>query len=62
MPLDVAREAELINNVKDHIDNYDTVAEEARKGVEMEHRMTLREGFRRYPKAMLWSVLLSTAV
>lgn len=35
---------------------------EARHGVETEHTMTLWQGFRRYPYAVGWSVLFSTAI
>jgi SP family general alpha glucoside:H+ symporter-like MFS transporter len=38
------------------------LAEDAAKATEAEHRMSLLEGLRTYPKAVGWSVLLSTAI
>lgn len=35
---------------------------EARNGVETEHKMTLWQGLRTYPRAVGWSVLFSTAI
>ncbi|ORY26959.1 putative trehalose transport-related protein [Naematelia encephala] len=58
----VAVEQTHIDDVKNQIEHYDEIAAEARDATEAEHRMTLREGLRRYPKAVGWSVLLSTAI
>lgn len=38
------------------------LAEDAAKATEAEHRMSLMEGLRTYPKAVGWSVLISTAI
>jgi hypothetical protein len=35
---------------------------DAKAATDREHAMTLREGIRKYPKAIAWSVLLSLAV
>lgn len=42
--------------------SYSPAVASARAGVEAEHQMTLREGIRLYPKAIGWSLLLSTAI
>jgi SP family general alpha glucoside:H+ symporter-like MFS transporter len=34
----------------------------AKSGAEAEHRMTLLQGVRTYPKAIAWSVLISTCI
>jgi MFS transporter, SP family, general alpha glucoside:H+ symporter len=35
---------------------------EARKATEKEHSMTLLQGIKLYPKAIAWSVLISTCI
>jgi len=42
--------------------NFGAIAEDAAKATQAEHRMTLLEGLRTYPKAVGWSILISTAV
>ena len=42
--------------------NFGTITNDAAKATEAEHSMTLLEGLRSYPKAVGWSVLISTAV
>jgi SP family general alpha glucoside:H+ symporter-like MFS transporter len=34
----------------------------ARRATEKEHQMTLMEGIRLYPKAVFWSMLISTCI
>ncbi|GAA5917558.1 hypothetical protein JCM5296_004355, partial [Sporobolomyces johnsonii] len=60
----VAAEEELVENVKHQLGdaNYDELVTDARAATEAEQTMTLREGLRRYPKAIGWSVLLSSAI
>lgn len=41
---------------------FHALAEDAAKATEAEHKMTLMEGLRTYPKAVGWSVLISTAI
>lgn len=36
--------------------------EEARAAIAKEHNLTLRQALRAYPKAIMWSLLLSSAV
>lgn len=38
------------------------LAADATKATKSEQNMTLREGIRLYPKAIAWSILLSTAI
>lgn len=38
------------------------LVDEAKDATEQEHRMSLWQGLRLYPKAVGWSVLLSTAI
>ena len=52
----------VANAVKNQLDDYDAVVEEAKLATAAQHSLTLREGFRRYPAAMAWSVLLSSAL
>ena len=35
---------------------------EGKKGADQEHQMTLLQGIKGYPGAIMWSVLLSTAI
>lgn len=58
----VGAEIQVVENVRREIDDYDNVVAEARQATEDQHAMTLREGLRRYPKAVAWSMLLSTAI
>ena len=44
----------------DHV--YDAAADEVQKATTKEHNLTVRQGLRAYPKAIAWSILLSTAV
>ncbi|KAG5752102.1 hypothetical protein H9Q69_005670 [Fusarium xylarioides] len=48
----------------DHAPNYDTVkdASIAKQAAEEEHNLTLLQAIRKYPKAVMWSVLLSTSI
>lgn len=38
------------------------LSSEAKVGTEAEHNMSIREAIRRYPKAVAWSILFSTAI
>lgn len=38
------------------------VTENARKATNEEHKMSLRQGVRLYPKAIAWSLLISTCI
>ncbi|GFZ50428.1 Alpha-glucosides permease MPH2 [Saitozyma sp. JCM 24511] len=62
MEAKVTTEQDVLENIHRQIDNYDDIVAEARDATAAEHSMTLREGLRRYPKAIGWSVLLSTAI
>jgi SP family general alpha glucoside:H+ symporter-like MFS transporter len=62
MEAKVTTEQDVLENIHRQIDNYDDIVAEARDATAAEHSMTLREGLRRYPKAIGWSVLLSTAM
>ncbi|KAF5565278.1 maltose permease [Fusarium phyllophilum] len=48
----------------DHAPNYDMVkdASIAKQAAEEEHNLTLLQAIRKYPKAVMWSVLLSTSL
>lgn len=41
---------------------YDAIIAEAQQHQDAEHTLTLREALRRYPKAVMWSVILSGAM
>jgi SP family general alpha glucoside:H+ symporter-like MFS transporter len=42
--------------------NFGDITDDAAKATQAEHNMTLLEGLRSYPKAVGWSILISTAV
>jgi len=42
--------------------DFDILTSGAAKATEAEHSMTLREGLRTYPRAVGWSILISTAI
>jgi SP family general alpha glucoside:H+ symporter-like MFS transporter len=44
------------------VPNIDNLAQDAARATQAEHSMTLREGLKLYPKAILWSMILSTAL
>ncbi|KAF9773749.1 hypothetical protein IL306_008377 [Fusarium sp. DS 682] len=48
----------------DHAPNYDAVKDTsiAKQAAEDEHNLTLLQAIRKYPKAVMWSVLLSTSI
>jgi len=48
--------------MRQQLGDYDNVVAGARYATNAEHSMTLREGLRKYPKAIAWSMLLSTAM
>jgi SP family general alpha glucoside:H+ symporter-like MFS transporter len=56
MPLDIEEKA----TVEEH--SHETEYVEAKQAAEEEHQLTLRQAIRQYPKAILWSVLLSTSI
>ncbi|KAM0790380.1 hypothetical protein ACM66B_003262 [Microbotryomycetes sp. NB124-2] len=58
----VTRDSSAIEALKGEIQDYSAVVDEARDASELEQTMTLREGLRLYPKAIAWSMLLSTAI
>jgi len=50
------------DEVQGQIENYDDVVVGARKATENQKTMSFKVGIRRYPQAVAWSVLLSTAM
>ena len=53
--------AQVIHEVNDNAE-FQEVVRAAQHHSGQEHKMTLMEGFRTYPKAMAWSVALSTCI
>ncbi|ORY66948.1 alpha glucoside transporter [Leucosporidium creatinivorum] len=51
-----------VEHIKAEISDYDAVVQEARESSDAEVKMTLREGFKKYPAAIIWSAILSTAI
>ncbi|GJN87875.1 hypothetical protein Rhopal_000830-T1 [Rhodotorula paludigena] len=49
-------------DVKNQVEDYEAVVSDARAATHAEHTLTLREGLKRYPAAIGWSMLLSTAI
>ncbi|KAK4686595.1 MFS transporter, SP family, general alpha glucoside:H+ symporter, partial [Tremellales sp. Uapishka_1] len=58
----ITTEQGVLEDVQQDIDNYNEVVSAARNASDTEKHMTLREGLRRYPRAVFWSILLSTAI
>ena len=61
-----ARETEPVISVGKDVSHADAgflgLVDEAKVATEQEHQMSLWQGLRLYPKAVGWSVLLSTAI
>jgi MFS transporter, SP family, general alpha glucoside:H+ symporter len=51
------KEAELLDSYLEH-----DFERKVRDAVDYEHHMSLMDGLRRYPKAIAWSLALSTAI
>lgn len=51
-----------IHELKEQFPNFDELVEEARLATEAEHDMSLIQAVRKYPNAIGWSMLLSTAL
>lgn len=49
-------------NNSDPSKTHATIIEHARNAAEKEHNMTLMQGIKLYPKAIAWSVLISTCI
>lgn len=45
-----------------HAKALEQMIENARSATEKEHKMTLMQGIRLYPKAIFWSVLISSTI
>lgn len=58
----VTADLDVLNNVQDQIANYNDVVDGAKLATESEKNMSFKVAIRRYPKAVLWSILLSTAM
>ncbi|KAL1405339.1 hypothetical protein Q8F55_008970 [Vanrija albida] len=58
----IAADVDHLNKARNGIADYDQVVEDAKVATATEQSMTIREGLRRYPKAIAWSMLLSAAV
>lgn len=54
--------AEADPNVDDYISKFLEMSEDARADDQKEKQMTLKEGIKTFPKAIAWSVILSTAL
>ena len=49
-------------NVDDYISKFLEMSEDARADDQREKQMTLKEGIKTFPKAIAWSLILSTAL
>lgn len=58
----ITTEQVVLDHVKGDIEDYDDVVQSARQGMESEKSLSLKESLRRYPRAVAWSVLLSTSL
>jgi MFS transporter, SP family, general alpha glucoside:H+ symporter len=50
------------NHTADHVRVMDQFVSSAKAATEKEQKMTLREGVKLYPKAIAWSMLISTCI
>ena len=50
------------NDMIQHSDEMDRIIADARRATEKEHQMSLWEGVKLYPKAIGWSVVISTCI
>ncbi|POY71040.1 hypothetical protein BMF94_5966 [Rhodotorula taiwanensis] len=57
-----AGEAAFLETVKREGTEADNLVADARAATEAEHKLTLIQGLKRYPKAVLWSLLISTCI
>lgn len=57
-----AAETAYLETVKREGTDSDNLVADARAATEAEHRLTLRQGLKRYPKAVAWSLLISTCI
>lgn len=46
----------------EHTKSLEQMLENARSATEKEHKMTLMQGVKLYPKAIFWSVLISSTI
>jgi hypothetical protein len=61
-PLDhsLTPDAESLKGKHTYVAN--TLAQDAQEATDKEQKMTLREGIRMYPRAIMWSVIISTCI
>lgn len=64
-PLDIQAAAAMDDKDQElasHAKALERTIENARSATEKEHKMTLMQGIRLYPKAIFWSVLISSTI
>jgi len=62
---DISKKEALQFPEKDHLDSSaikNNVIHDAKRASDNEHKMTLLQGIRLYPKAVGWSLLISTCI
>jgi SP family general alpha glucoside:H+ symporter-like MFS transporter len=52
----------MAHEAVDHTKAHSQMIHNAKSATEKEHKMTLMQGVRLYPKAIAWSVLISTCI
>lgn len=64
-PLDLQAAAAMDDkdqDLADHAKALERMIENAKSATDKEHKMTLMQGVRLYPKAIFWSVLISSTI
>jgi SP family general alpha glucoside:H+ symporter-like MFS transporter len=60
--VDTLGETAFLETVQREGTDAENLAAEARAATEAEHKLTLLQGLKRYPKAVAWSLLISTCI
>jgi len=60
--LKVSADSSHLAQLRAEFPDYDTLMEEARQAQEAEHSLSIMQAFRKYPKAIGWSVIISLAI
>jgi SP family general alpha glucoside:H+ symporter-like MFS transporter len=55
-------DTESLHDAKKNVFMANTLAQDAQEATTKEQNMTLKEGLRMYPKAIMWSVIISTCI
>lgn len=60
--VDAVGDTTFVETVRREGTDAENLVADARAATEAEHKLTLMQGLRRYPKAVAWSLLISTCI